>query len=52
MIIDSQTGRDIQAYNREEAEILFPRNSRFLVESVQFENGTWILKARDITDDV
>lgn len=52
MIIDSQTGRDIQAYNREEAEILFPRNSRFLVESVQYENGTWILKARDITDDV
>ena len=50
MIIHSQTGRDIQAYNHDEAEILFPRNSRFLVDSVQYENGTWILKARDITD--
>lgn len=52
MVIQSQTGRDIRDYNSEEAEILFPRNSRFLVESVRYENGVWILKARDVTDDV
>ena len=50
MRIQSKSGRDIRVFNPDEAEILYPRNSRFTVESVDYENGIWIVKARENTD--
>lgn len=51
MRIDSVSGRDLRGFNPEEAEILFPRNSRFSIESVSVEGGTWILKVSEIIDE-
>lgn len=52
MYIDSKQGRDLREYNSAEAEILFPRGTRFAIDRVWFEDdGTVCVKARDVTDE-
>lgn len=43
----SKTGRDIRAYNPEESEILFPRNTNFRIISVKLEDGIFTIEMEE-----
>lgn len=45
--IKSFTGRDLRTYNREEGEILFPRNTRFKTLYFTFQDGKVILELEE-----
>lgn len=47
MHIDSKSGRDIRRYNEAEAEVLFPRNTRFFIDEVSVDDGVARLKVRE-----
>lgn len=46
----SKSGKDIRKYNPEESEILYSRNSKFLVESVIKKDDTYYILWRDINE--
>ena len=50
-VLQSFQGRDIRAYNPDEQEILYPRNSRFKVKAVKFINGQYYIYLEEIVDD-
>ena len=50
-ILQSTQGRDIRAYNGAEQEILYPRNSRFWVRTVERIGRQFHVYLEEITDD-
>lgn len=46
----SKNGRDIRRYNPEESEVLYPRNSKFIVESLIKNDNTYYILWRDINE--
>lgn len=46
----SKSGKDIRKYNPEESEILYSRNSKFLVENVIKKEDTYYILWRDINE--
>ena len=44
MLIQSKTARDLRAFNPDEAEVLFPRNTKFHIVSMYYEGDTLILE--------
>jgi hypothetical protein len=42
-ILDSKNGRDISSLNPKESEVLFGRNSSFIVESVNEQDGKYYI---------
>ena len=49
-VLQSSKGRDIRAYNAAEQEVLYPRNSRFLVKQVEVVGGQFHIYLEEITD--
>lgn len=47
-IINSSKGADIRVYNESEQEILYSRNSKFLVKSKKYENGCWLIELEEV----
>ncbi|MBP3463754.1 MAG: hypothetical protein J6K45_04660 [Clostridia bacterium] len=45
--ISSKKGKDIRKYNPEESEILYPRNSKFIIENMIKENGKYYILWRE-----
>ena len=45
--IQSNSGRDLRAYNKEENEILFPRRVKFKVKQISLENGLFIVEMEE-----
>ena len=43
MLIQSKSARDLRAFNPEEAEVLFPRGTRFRVISASYIDGIYVL---------
>ena len=50
-ILQSTQGRDIRAYNGAEQEILYPRNSRFWVRTIERVGRQFHIYLEEITDD-
>jgi len=48
--VDSKNGKDITKYNPLESEILYPRNSKFVVENVQEYNNKVYIMWREINE--
>lgn len=46
----SKNGRDIRKYNPDESEILYSRNSKFLVENIIKKDNTYYILWRDINE--
>ena len=46
----SKNGRDIRRYNPEESEVLYFRNSKFLVENVIKKDNKYYILWRDINE--
>lgn len=44
----SSKAKDLRSFNPDESEILYPRNSRFIVESIEKINGKYYLLWREI----
>ena len=49
-VLQSSQGRDIRAYNEAEQEVLYPRDSRFLVKWVEIVDGQFHIYLEEITD--
>ena len=44
MLIQSKTARDLRAFNPDESEVLFPRNTEFHIISMYYEQNTLIVE--------
>lgn len=48
--VNSKTAKDLRKYNPEESELLYKRNSKFLVENVIKKDGKYYILWRNINE--
>lgn len=50
LYVESRTGRDIRDYNKEESEILYKTDSRFIVKAIKRDNNNAVIYLEDINE--